>query len=85
MAVTRIHFITGRPRPVQRTGDRRTTKKHGLQIRIPAYVHDSLGRRVGYDCTGGRQRYEWVSVDKLPADYLYLLTPEERSTLWATP
>ena len=80
MAVTRIHFITGRPRPVQRTGDRRTTKKHGVQIRIPV-VHDGCYVRLA----SGRHAYQWVMLDDLPLRYSYLLTPEERSLPWATP
>lgn len=49
-----------RPRP--KTGDVRETKKHGRQVRVPVYVHDSRGNRIGLNCTGGRQNYEWVSL-----------------------
>ena len=78
----RIHISTGPIRKKPRIGDRRTTKKHGQQIRILSVVRDHVtGRIMGYDCTGGRQRYEWVTLDKLPAIYHYLLTQEEREGL----
>jgi len=81
MGVTSIRFSTSPVRSKPREGDRRTTKKHGLQIRIMSMVHDRLGRPVGYNCTGGRQNYEWVAVKDLPARLHHLLLPEERAAL----
>jgi len=72
----RIQITTAPQRRRPKTGDRRTTKKHGEQIRLPVMVHNSRGEPVGYDCTGGRQNYHWVSVDKVPARWRYLLKRE---------
>lgn len=72
----RIHITTAQQRPRQQTGDRRTTKKHGEQIRLPVMVKNSRGEPIGYDCTGGRQNYEWVSVEKVPDRWHYLLKQE---------
>jgi hypothetical protein len=58
----KITIVSGPSRPKPRVGDRRVTKKHGEQIRVFSMVHDFRGRVIGYDCTGGRQRYEWVSI-----------------------
>lgn len=82
--VTSIRFFTGKQRTKPKTGDRRETKKHGLQIRIPVMVHDLRGRPIGYNCTGGRLNYEWRKPSDLPPAYRYLLTSEEK-IVWATP
>ncbi|MBR8344671.1 hypothetical protein KDX40_13080 [Burkholderia ambifaria] len=57
-----IHVRYGTARNKPRVGDRRVTKKHGEQIRVFSMVRDIRGNVIGYDCTGGRQRYEWVPV-----------------------
>lgn len=69
----RIHISTVPQRRRPKLGDRRTTKKHGDQIRVPVLVRNSRGEAIGYDCTGGRQRYEWISVDNVPERWRYLL------------
>lgn len=59
MAVTRIRLgyaVTSRPKP----GDRKLIRGV-LHERRMKKVHDPL-HGWGYDCTGGRQRYEWVPV-----------------------
>ena len=61
------------PRPRPKPGDRRTTKKHGDQIRLPVLVYNRRGEAIGYNCTGGRQNYEWVSVNAVPERFAYLL------------
>lgn len=58
----RIHIVTTPQRKKPREGDRRVTKKHGEQIRVCVMVHDMQGRVIGFNCTGGRQNYEWVSI-----------------------
>jgi hypothetical protein len=63
----RIHISYEPTRPKPRVGDRRVTKKHGEQIRVCVMAHDSLGRVIGYDCTGGRQNYEWVPISEAKA------------------
>lgn len=58
----RIHISYGPTRKKPRQGDRRVTKKHGEQIRVFKMVRDMQGRVIGHDCTGGRQRFEWVPI-----------------------
>jgi hypothetical protein len=77
--VASIRFSRGAARKKPKQGDRRVTKKHGLQIRVMAMVHDSRGQPIGFDCTGGRQRYEWRAPQELRPSDRYLLTPEERA------
>lgn len=71
IAVT-VRSQPNRPKPKQ--GDRRTTKKHGLQIRI--MKRDSHGSFI---VSGGRQLYEWVSPSAIPHQCAHLLTDEERA------
>lgn len=74
----RITISAGTPRPKPATGDTRVTKKHGLQIRVPELVHNRRGEPVGYNCTGGRQNYEWRSPASLVGTrWAYLLTKLE--------
>lgn len=58
----RIHIISGKQRKKPKHGDRRTTKKHGEEIRVFKMARDMRGNIIGYDCTGGSQRYEWVPI-----------------------
>lgn len=78
MCVISIRFSSGPVRKKPRAGDRRTTKKHGLQIRQPTLAKDHLGRVIGFDCTGGRQNYEWVSPRDLHPLYHCHLTAQEK-------
>ncbi|MEM5325214.1 hypothetical protein VSR34_01200 [Paraburkholderia sp. JHI2823] len=76
----RIHISYGPTRPKPRVGDRRVTKKHGEQIRVFSMVRDFRGRVLGYDCTGGRQRYEWVPIaDARKHGAAHHWTDEERA------
>jgi len=59
-----ITISTEPQRKKPKTGDMRTTKKHGLQVRIPKMVK-LFGGALAYDCTGGRQNYEWISPSQL--------------------
>lgn len=77
--ITSIRFFSGATRPRPRQGDRRVTKRHGLQIRVMSRVRDRMGRPIGFDCTGGRQRYEWRRPQELDPSDRYLLTAEERA------
>lgn len=57
-------------------GDRRTTKKHGLQIRV-VETHNGM-----WVCNGGRYRYDWRRPSELKGtSWDYLLTAEERATI----
>lgn len=70
----KITLSCGSTRPKPKTGDTRTTKAHGLQIRVPLHVHNIRGEPIGYDCTGGKQRYEWRKPETLKGTrYEYLL------------
>lgn len=78
----RIHIIYGPARKKPRVGDRRTTKKHGEQIRVCRMARDMRGNVIGYDCTGGRQLYDWVSLAAAVAHGAgHCLTKEEREAL----
>jgi hypothetical protein len=48
----RIHILAPQ-RKKPKIGDRRTTKKHGLQIRV-VETHNGM-----WVCNGSRYRYEW--------------------------
>lgn len=74
----RITYTSGPARPRPRVGDRRTTKKHGMQIRVLKMARDHRGRVIGLDCTGGRQRYEWVKLHELDKGDEWMLTNDER-------
>ncbi|SAL01636.1 hypothetical protein AWB80_08172 [Caballeronia pedi] len=78
----RIHISFGPTRKKPRVGDRRTTKKHGTQVRVMKMARDGRGNIIGHDCTGGRQLYEWVSLeDAAKQGNSYLLTREERDAI----
>jgi hypothetical protein len=75
----RIHISYGPARKKPRVGDRRTTKKHGEQIRVFRMARNSRGDVIGYDCTGGSQKYDWVPLaDAAKHRVEHHLTPEER-------
>lgn len=75
----RIHISYGPARKVPRVGDRRTTKKHGEQIRVYRMARNSRGVVIGYNCTNGRQQYDWVPLaDALKHGLSHHLTLEER-------
>ena len=59
-------------------GDRRTTKKHGLQIRV---VATSEGMWIK---SGSRYRHEWRKPDDLVgSQFEHLLTQADRETIRA--
>lgn len=58
-------LIVHRSRPKPRIGDRRLTKRHGLQIRV---IQTSDGMWVK---AGGRYCFEWRSLSSLIADPLW--------------
>lgn len=67
--ITSMRCYTGSRRTEPKSGDVRTTKKHGVQIRVPV-VHD--GRWV---VSGGRQCYEWKFPDEVQGTgFAYLLS-----------
>jgi hypothetical protein len=78
----RIHISFGPTRKKPRVGDRRTTKKHGEQIRVFRMARDTRGNVIGYDCTGGSQKYDWVPLhDAAKHGAAHHLTAEERAAI----
>ncbi|WP_101684927.1 hypothetical protein [Cupriavidus pauculus] len=76
----RIHITIGSARrPKPRVGDRKLIR--GVEhIRVFKYATDTHGRRIGFDCTGGRQLYEWVPVSEARSyGAAHHWTPEERA------
>lgn len=74
MKVT-ISYSTQSAKP--RPGDRRTTKKHGLQIRTWDRATDRSGKPTSYIVSNNRPRFSWTCPkDMKPWDRHYL-TPEE--------
>lgn len=65
MSVTSIRFF-GPSKPKPRVGDRKVIRGV-LHERRMKRACDAFGRPIGFDCTGGRQRYEWVPVEAGPA------------------
>lgn len=70
--------ILGPQRTKPKVGDRRTTKKHGLQIRIQAAARNARGEVVGRLVTNGRPDFYWCEPHNIEWHDRYLLTPEER-------
>lgn len=71
----RIVVVSSRPRP--RIGDRRCTKKHGLQIRV---AETSRGMWV---LRNGRPAYEWRSLAELVGSQFAHLIPWPKA--WPAP
>jgi len=65
----KIHILAPqRRRP--KIGDRRTTKAHGLQIRV-VETHNGM-----WVCSGSRYRYEWSKPsDLVGTQWAHLLRP----------
>lgn len=71
----RITFLSSN-RSQPKIGDRRVTKKHGLQIRV-VETHGAMWVR-----SGGRYRYDWRKPAQLLATaWEYLLTSEDRAAI----
>ena len=83
--VTSMRVTYGEPRTKPKAGDRRTTKKHGVQIRVQRMARDWQGKPIGRIVSGGRPCYDWRTPRELdPWDH-YLLTAEERAALTGRP
>lgn len=81
MAVTSIRITFGPSRRRKpKAGDRRTTKAHGLQIRV--WLRAPCGAmRV----SNGRPCFDWVKPADLAPEDRHYLTTDERKEPWATP
>lgn len=74
--VTSVRYMpASKPKP--RAGDRRVTKKHGLQIRVQCRATDWSGAPIGLLMNRGRPVFEWREPQHLAKWDRYLLTPEE--------
>lgn len=83
--VTSVRVTYGEPRKTPKVGDRRTTKAHGVQIRVQRMARDWQGKPIGRIVSGGRPCFDWRTPCELdPWDH-YLLTAEERSALTGRP
>lgn len=65
-------------RPKARAGDRRVTKKHGLQIRVQCRAYDLSGAPIGLLVHGGRPVFEWREPQLLAKFDRHLLTDAEK-------
>lgn len=74
--VTSVRYLPASgPKPC--VGDRRVTKKHGLQIRVQCRALDWTGAPIGLLVRGGRPVFEWREPQHLAKWDRYLLSPDE--------
>lgn len=80
--VVRVRYHTGSSKTKPKAGDRRTTKMHGLQIRVQCMARDfRTGAPIGRIVRAGRPVFDWRKPIELdPWDH-YLLTADERAAL----
>lgn len=80
--VVSVRYYTSSSKPKPKAGDRRTTKAHGLQIRVQCMARDFMtGKPLGRMVSNGRPVFGWRKPIELdPWDY-YLLTADERAHL----
>ena len=75
----RVTFSYAPQRPKPHAGDRRTTKKHGAQVRTLDRALDQRGRPIGYLVSNGRPMFSWTCLCDLKPWDRHWLTPEERA------
>lgn len=80
--LTSMRVTYGEPRKQPKAGDRRTTKTHGLQIRVQCMARDfRTGAPIGCIVRNGRPVFDWRKPLELdPWDYHHL-TDAERALL----
>ena len=74
----KIMFWPKRPKP--KAGDRRTTKAHGLQIRVHEMAVGPRGAPIGRTFRGGRPCLIWMSPSDLSTWDRHHLSAAERAT-----
>ena len=75
--ITRITFSTTASRASPKQGDRRTTKRHGDQVRVWELAHCGA-----FIVRNGSPRYIWVGIDELAARGCgYLLTADDKARI----
>ena len=83
--VTSMRVTYSAPRKQPKVGDRRTTKTHGVQVRVQRMARDWQGKPIGRIVSNGRPCFDWRTPRELdPWDH-YLLTAEERAALAGRP
>ncbi len=76
-----IVCANGNIRSKPQAGDRRTTKKHGLQIRVQCMSRNPNGTPRGRMVSNGRPVFDWRRPDQLDEWDLHHLTQVERDAL----
>lgn len=76
--VTSVRYMAA-SRPKQRAGDRRETKKYGLQIRVQIRATDWSGAPTALVVRNGRPVFEWREPQHLAKWDRCLLTDAERA------
>jgi len=79
----RITFTTAPQHKKPKAGDRRTTKKYGLQIRVQCMAKRPDGKPLGRMVQNGRPVFDWRRLDQLDAWDLHHLTNDEHDALAA--
>lgn len=77
--ITSVRYYSTKRRPKPKAGDRRVTKKHGLQIRVWDVATNWRGDVIGHRVSNGRPCYSWVCPKDLRTSDRWYLTPEERA------
>lgn len=77
--VVRVRYYTSTARRTPQAGDRRVTKKHGLQIRVQVRAKDWKGQPFGFLVRSGRPVFEWCAPQDLASWDRHHLTPEEKA------
>lgn len=75
--MTRIRYFTTPARRQPRQGDRRTTKKHGEQVRV-LDILQSGPHQGALRVSSGRPCFVWVSPDEAYRRHPYLRQVNER-------
>ena len=70
--------IQGLQRAKPKAGDRRTTKRHGLQIRVQDVARNRRGEAVAYVVSNGRPVYSWCEPRNIEWRDACYLTDAER-------
>lgn len=75
----KIYIVSSRPGP--KAGDRRTTKKHGLQIRVQCMARGWDGQPLGRIVRAGRSVLDWRKPIELDPWDRHHLTADELAAL----
>ena len=76
-----VRYFTGKSKTAPKAGDRRVTKKHGLQIRVQCMARDWQGKPIGRIVSNGRPVFDWRKPIELDRWDQHLLTEQEKADL----